>query len=212
MSVIWWVLTCVSIVAIIITNPSQALPVMINGANEATKLAMSLTATYALWLGFFEIVERIGVAKWLSKIVSPIIKFLFPSAGEQASELITLNVSANVLGLGNAATSIGVRAMSELENSLEQNNQKFQKESLSDDMITFLVLSATGLQILPTTMLGLRVSVGSQDPTCVLLPCVVATIVSALVGVFACKLIGWIKRKNKRVKIKNGEPVLYARG
>ena len=190
---IWWVLMVAGLGALIFTQPSAALSSMVTGANEAVKLSMSRAASYALWLGFFALIEGLGVGKLIAKIFKPIISFLFPHASERARELITLNASANVIGLGNAATPVGINAMAELEASIvdDENNR------ISDDMAMLLVVSATGLQLLPTTMLGLRVSMGSENATAVLFPCVVATVCSTVIGVLACKLIALILHKTR---------------
>lgn len=206
MSGIWWALITISVGALIITNPALALASMIAGANESVKLAMSLCASYAFWLGFFSLIDKLGIAKILAKILSPVIKFLFPSATRQSSEFIALNVSANVIGLGNASTPMGIRAMSELEKDRPQCEK--DSTSISHDMLTFLVLSSTSLQILPTTVLGLRATMGSTDPTSIIFPCIVATVTSTIVGVGVCKIISAIKTRKQTKKIKNSTNVV----
>lgn len=182
MSAIWFVLIFTSLLVLVFTNPALALNAMMQGANEAVTLSIKLIATYSLWLGFFNLMEKVGVSKFIAKILKPIVNFLFPFSSNEAKKYACLNMSANLLGLANAATPMGI---STIEN-MDKNEQ-------SGDMKTFLVISATSLQLLPTTVLAMRVNAGSLNPTAILIPCIIATVSSTVLGVIICKVIEKIK-------------------
>lgn len=191
MSVMWTLMLVASLILMIINNPSGAVNAMIAGANGAVTLSINLLALYAFWLGLFNIIERLGVARALDRLLSPVINKLFPGANTEARKYITMNISANLLGLGNAATPMAIKAIGALDDGGKKANT---------NMIMLTVISATSLQILPTTIIGLRASLGSANPADFLLPSLIATTVSTAIGIILVKLISRLERRFKGVK------------
>ncbi len=187
MSVIWTILMIVSLAVLIFTNPQLALKSMLSGSSNAVDLAVKLVASYAFWMGLFSLLEKLKITDFLAKILKKPIKFLFPNEDEQTEKFITMNVSANLLGLGNASTPMGINAVKNM----------YEKGSFSN-VSTFLVLSATSLQILPTTVISMRVSAGSTAPMSIFIPSLVATVISTVLGITICKTIEKLKLKRSK--------------
>ena len=151
------------IIAMLLVNPDGAINSMISGANNAVTLALTLLASYALWLGLFKLVEKTGISGFLTKL---------------------LRRPVNFLGLGNAATPMGINAADEMDD---------KSGRATDGMIMLLVLSSTSLQLLPSTVIGLRAAKGSLSPASFLPACMCATVLSTIVGITLVKLISFIE-------------------
>lgn len=149
-----------------------------SNAETGFTLSIGLTAILAFWLGIMKIGENGGAIKFLSKLVSPLFTRLFPEIPKNHPSLgsMMMNFSANMLGLDNAATPMGLKAMSQLQ----EINPK--KETASNAQIMFLVLNTSGLTIIPVSIIALRASGGSENPSMVFLPILLATFVSSLFG------------------------------
>ena len=186
MSKVWYVMLLGAVSALLFTDPGKAVTAMISGSHAAVKLAIELAALYGFWLGFFGIIEKIGLADFLSRVLRPVVKFLFPGLNDKGRKFVTMNMAANLLGLGNAATPMAMRAIREMDNGGTRATQ---------NMIMLTVISATSLQLLPTTVIGMRATHGSLNPADFLLPATVATVVSTILGITLVKLIGWLLRK-----------------
>ena len=130
------------------------------------------------------IASKTSVIKKLTRFLNPIITFLFPELKEdnEIKKAISMNMVANILGLGNAATPLGLKAM-----KLMQAKNK-EKEVLTNSMATLIVINTASIQIIPTTVIAIRSSLGSQNPTSIIFPVWVATICAAIAGIFAIKL------------------------
>lgn len=152
---------------------------------EAVELSLTFLGTICLWNGIMEIVKRTTLMEKLTKLLNPIIKLLFPELknNQQAKAEISMNMIANILGLGNAATPLGLKAMK----TLQKENTK--KDTLSNSMAMFIVLNTASLQLIPTNVIAIRTSLNSSNPTQIILPVWGATIVAAIVGVTATKII-----------------------
>lgn len=152
---------------------------------EAVELSLTFLGTICLWNGIMEIVKRTTLMEKLTKLLNPIIKLLFPELknNQQAKAEISMNMIANILGLGNAATPLGLKAMK----TLQKENAK--KDTLSNSMAMFIVLNTASLQLIPTNVIAIRTSLNSSNPTQIILPVWGATIVAAIVGVTATKII-----------------------
>jgi len=175
------------------TSPSIAITAMTKGANDAVKLSLTLVALYGLWLGLLNIMEKLGLTAKLSKLMSPVVRFLFgKEISADTQQYISTNIAANLLGLGNAATPMGINAVSSMA--------KEGQTKASTPMIMLVVISATSLQLLPTTVIGLLVSHGSTNPTAFLLPCIIATVTSTLVGIVLVKVFSKIFVDTKKTK------------
>ncbi|MFT7611437.1 MAG: spore maturation protein SpmA [Parvicellaceae bacterium] len=149
------------------------------------ELSIGLTGILALWLGIMKIGEKGGAIKALSWAVSPLFKSIFPSIPKNhpAGGSIVMNFCANMLGLDNAATPLGLKAMDQLQ----ELNPK--KDTASNEQIMFLVLNTSGLTIIPVSILALRTSAGSADPTSIFLPILIATFCSTLAGLITVSII-----------------------
>lgn len=154
-------------------------------ARLSVEVMVLLFGTLTLWLGLLRIAERAGVVEWLAKILSPLFAHLMPEVprGHPALGLITLNFAANGLGLDNAATPIGLKAMRELQ-TLNPSG-----DSASNAQILFLVLNASSLTLLPVSIFMYRLQQGAADPTLVFLPILLATSASTLVGLLSVAVV-----------------------
>lgn len=168
----------------LIFDPDGFLPALLSGGQKAATLSLSLLAVYCVWLGFFKVLEKSGVAGKLSNAVFPLAKRLFKTADREAVYLASCNLSANFLGLPGAPTPLGVKAVEKF--CAAQNHY-------AADML--FVLNATSLQILPTTVIALRLSTGASSPADILLPTLLATLLSTVLGVV---LVMLLSRKRKK--------------
>lgn len=160
---------------------SQVMGASFTSASTAFELALGLTGVLSLWLGLMKIGERAGVIQAFGRVVSPLFCRLFPGVprNHPAMGSIFMNVSANMLGLDNAATPLGLKAMQELQ-SLNPD-----KERATDAMIMFLVLNASGLCLIPISIIMYRAQAGAANPTDIFMPILLATFIATLVGIVA---------------------------
>ena len=156
---------------------------------DAINLCIKLLGTICFWNGIMNIAKKTSLVKKLKSFLRPLFKYIFPNIkkDEQAYTEISMNVISNIMGLGNAATLSGLKAMKELQ---KKNNNK---EKLSDEMALFIVLNTASIQIIPTTVIALRNSFGSKNPTAILLPVWGATICAAISAIAVAKII--LKKK-----------------
>lgn len=153
--------------------------------NVAFDMIIKIFPVLALWLGIMKIAETSGLLKKLANLLTPILSKIFPEipAGHESLSLIASNVIANMAGLGSAATPFGLKAM----DSLQTLNKK--KDTATRSMITFLVLNTSGVTIIPTTIISLRMLYGSSDPTQIVIPCLLATTCSTIAGLTIDRII-----------------------
>lgn len=173
------------------SDPSSVLGSMIEASNGALKLSIELCGVYAVWLGILEIVDASGLGEKLAKLLRPLIKRLFKLDDPEAEKLIALNMSANMLGLGNAATPMGISAMKRLDDG---------KGIATPAIIMLIVINATSIQLLPSTVIGLRASAGSTSPGDIILPTLLATLCTFTLGICLVKLFGKVHEKIKARK------------
>ncbi len=152
--------------------------ILLNSAKESLDMILKLFPVIALWLGITKIASVSGLLHKMSQFLSPLLGKLFPEIpkGHDSLSLITSNVIANFFGLGNAATPFGLKAMQKLQ----EINPK--KDTASRSMITFLVLNTSGLTLIPTTIISLRMMYHSKNPTEIVLGCILATVCSTIAG------------------------------
>lgn len=174
MNKIWLVMMLVGTAVLLFVNPSLATSTLIDASTNSLNLCINLCAIYAVWLGLLEILDKSGLAEKLSKLLKPIIKKLFPDADDETLKYISINISANMLGLGNAATPYGIKAMRKLDDGNEKAN---------NSMLMLMIVNACSIQLLPTTTIGLRASAGSSSPADIILPTLLATICATAVGI-----------------------------
>ena len=151
---------------------------------NAVQLSITLLGTICLWNGIMKIAQTTTFVSKLTNLLKPIINFLFPEMkeNEKVKEEISMNIIANMLGLGNAATPLGLKAMKTMQ---KENNKK---DTVSNSMAMFIVLNTASLQLIPTTVIAIRSSLNSTQPTSIILPVWGATIAAAICGVVATKI------------------------
>lgn len=170
---------------LVINNVDIAVQSILDGGSKAISLTLKLWGIYAVWLGVLKIVEETGLDKKLSKLFRPIIRKLVGDTDEYTSNQIVINLTSNLLGMGNASTPSGINAISGLD-----RGSKYATAS----MIMILILNSTSLQLIPTTVIGLRVTAGSSNASDIIIPTLIATIASTLVGILLVKICGKIWR------------------
>lgn len=189
---IWASFIIIGILYSILTNNTELISTEIIKSTETTlNMITKIFPVMALWLGIMKIAEASNLLKKLSKLLSPIMKKIFPEIPEnhESISLITTNVVANLFGLGNASTPIGLKTMK----SLQELNKN--KKEASHSMITFLVLNTTGLTIIPTTILSLNMN--AKNPTEIILPCFLASLSATVGGLIIDRIL---QRKDKKCK------------
>ncbi len=189
---IWPIFILISIMyAVVVGNVESINNGIFDSCKNAVELTITFLGTVCLWTGLMEIVKNTSIIEKLKKILSPLMKILFKNIdkNDEVYDEISMNIIANVLGLGNAATPIGLKAME----SLQKINKN--KETLSDEMLMLIILNTASIQLIPTTVIAIRNSLGSINSTKIIIPVWIATICAAVSGIIATKTI--IHRKNK---------------
>ena len=170
---------------------------IVNSAKTAVILAIGLIGIMALWLGIMKIAEQSGLVAKLGSVLKPLTTRLFPDVppDHPAMGAMIMNISANMLGLMNAATPLGLKAMEEL------NKLNKKLGTATDAMCTFLVINTSNVQLIPTTAIAIRAAAGSANPTEILGPVIVATAVNTIVGVFTVKLLAKLPVFKKQLEV-----------
>lgn len=152
---------------------------------QTVDLILKLFGTMCLWNGLMKIVQETSLMKKLTKIISPLMKILFPKMKKEDKEYkeITINIIANLLGIGNAATPLGLKAMQTMQ---EKNPQK---DRITDSMAMFIVLNTASIQLIPSTVIAVRASLGSVNPSQIIVPVWIATIAADVAGIIASKML-----------------------
>lgn len=186
MNYIWFLLIALSIVVGAFTGKlPDVVNAILTGAQSSIQIVISIMGVMIFWLGIMKIAEKSGIVEFISKLLKPIAKWLFPEVPpeNQAIGDIAMNFSANALGLANAATPIGIKAMEEL--------QKINKDktSASDAMCTFLGMNTAGFQLIPATAIAVLAANGSKSPTEIVIPTIIVTSITFIVAVTTAKLL-----------------------
>lgn len=155
------------------------------GAKNAVNVAIYLIGIMAFWLGVMKIAEKAGIVDFLSKLIKPLADLIFPELknNDKAKGLITMNVSANALGLTNASTPIGLKAMEAMQ---EENNKK---DTATNSMCTLLAMNTAGFQIIPATVIAILASVGAKNPTEIILPTLIVTSITFILAIIISKIL-----------------------
>ena len=191
---IWPSFIILSFVYVILNGNLEQLNASIfSSMTEAVEISMMLLGTICLWNGIMNIASKTTLLKKLTKLVMPLLKILFPKIEKNSKlyEEISLNMVTNILGMGNAATPIGLKAMT----TMQKENKN--KNTITDEMAMFIVLNTASIQIIPTTVIALRSTLGSENPTSIVLPVWIATICAAVAGITATKLFIKLGKKGK---------------
>lgn len=192
LNILWPVFIIISYIYAIFTGNIENINNSIfSSASSAVELSITFLGTICLWNGIMKIATNTTLIEKLTKLLSPIINYLFPKTknNKKIQKEISMNMVANILGLGNAATPLGLKAMKTMQ---EENTQK---DTLTDTMAMFIIINTASIQLIPTTVIAIRTSLGSTNPTQIILPVWVATICAAIAGTTAAKILS--KRRKK---------------
>lgn len=189
MNKIFNIIFILSVVILLFINPENIMNIIFSATEKAVTLCYSLISIYAFWLGILEICEECGLNKKLAKLLNKPINFLFNNPDENTKKEIALNFSSNVFGMGNAATPSGINAMKGLDDGTGKINKA---------QMLLMLLNTSSVQLIPTTIIGLRISNNSANATSILLPTLLASIISTAVGILLLFLIEKLKRKFKK--------------
>jgi len=166
----------------------------VKGAAEAVTLVISIAGGLVFWSGIMRLAKKAGICDGVLKIILPIIRLIFPNLKKdsEAVKYIGMNITANLLGLGNAATPFGIEAMRTL------NKQNPYKNRPSDDMIAFAVINSSSLQLIPTTLSVIRSSHGSANPMDIVPAVLITSVLSLSMGLIVARFISFLERKKKK--------------
>jgi spore maturation protein A len=178
MNVVFPLVFLLSALYFLLFAPDSFLPALLSGAQKAATLSLSLVAVYAVWMGFGGVVEACGGNRFLAKKLDSAVKKLFSVSDEKTAEYITVNLSANMLGLSGVATPFGIKAANSLKGATHAR--------ISASML--LVVNATSIQLLPTTAMALLISFQAKNPVAILLPSFLSSAFTTVLGVILVKL------------------------
>ncbi len=190
MNTLFTIVFIFSTAIVLIVQPQQFLSTLLTGASKSATLCLSLLATYSVWLGLMRVWEDSGLSKNLSKKVKPLAKKLFKTDDEETLSVLCMNLSVNLLGISGAATPYGIRAAQLLDKSDEAEHA----------LSMLFVLNATSIQLIPTSIIGVRVALGSGAPADIVIPTLLTTLFSTLIGILLTTLFIPPKRKKKTTR------------
>lgn len=193
MNKIWVIICFFSCLFLCFTSPNAVLPSMIEATNSALSLSFELLAIYAVWLGILGIVENTKLSSFLSRILSPLINLLWgkDSMNKDAKKYLSLSLSTSVLGIGGASVPLGIKAIENMDD---------KSGVITFPMIMTIVFASSGVQLIPTTVMGMMISSGSTNPSFLILPTMLSGLVTTIVGVLLAKLCERISKKVKTRK------------
>lgn len=183
---IWFIMIFFGILVGVFTGNGEQMSNSIIGSIDTTvTFVISLVGLMCFWCGVMKIAEKSGFTEKLAKVMKPILKLIFKEAAkdEKALGAIVMNITANMMGLGNAATPFGIKAMEEMDRLNDE------KGRATNDMALFLVLNAACIQLVPSTVISIRAAAGSVNPGVVILPAIISTTIAAIVGVICAKIL-----------------------
>ena len=186
LNILWPIFIILSFVyALISGKVNEVNTGVFESLSDAVELSITFLGTISLWNGIMEIAKQTSLINKMTKLLKPLINFLFPDLknNEIAKQEISMNMIANILGLGNAATPLGIKAMK----TMQKDNKK--KDTLSNPMMMFIVINTASIQLIPTNVIAIRTSLNSQNPTSIIIPVWIATIIAAIVGIAFTKLL-----------------------
>ncbi len=203
LNILWGAMILIGIAyAVISGNVSNLTDAVLNSAGEGISLCITMAGVMALWMGIMEIAEQSGLVEGMTKGIRPLLTVLFPRipAGHKSLEYIATNMIANILGLGWACTPAGLKAMEALAQlERERGNPQYldgvseteglqegETRSASDEMCTFLIVNISSLQLLPVSIIAYRSQYGSVNPSAVVGPAIVATLISSAAAMLFC--------------------------
>lgn len=185
-NIIWFFMIALGVlVGVINGRLEEVTKAAMDSAALAVQMCIGFMGIWALWLGLMKVAEKSGFINGIAKALSPISRLIFPKVpkGHPAMGAMVMNMAANMMGLGNAATPLGLKAMKELQ------KLNLSKTKASNAMCTFLVINTSSIQLIPTTVIAIRMSTGSSNPTEIIGTAMIATTISTLVGLISVKLL-----------------------
>ncbi|APC38694.1 nucleoside recognition domain-containing protein [Clostridium estertheticum] len=185
-NIIWFLILSLGIVIGMLTGKGEIVSKsLVSSTTSSVELVMGLVGMMCLWCGIMKIAQKSGLTDKLAKVLRPILKMIFKetSKSNKVMSSITMNLTANMMGLSNAATPFGIKAMEEMQ------KMNIEKDTVSNDMALFLVLNATCIQFLPTTVISIRAAYNSQNPAIIIIPAIITTGVASVLGVVYCRIL-----------------------
>ena len=179
MNIIWIILVCGSVGLLIAINPQICLTSFLDGSSKAIELIIKLWAIYAFWLGILQIIEDTKLNIKLGKFLKKPINFIFGNVSQSAKEQISLNISCNMLGMGNASLPSGIKAIELMDN---------RSVYATNSIIALIILNTCNLQIIPTTIISMRAIEGSTSSTKIILPTLIVSTICLAIGIIFLKL------------------------
>ena len=186
-----------STLVLLFTFPSVLLPTLLDGATFSATVCVSLLASYAVWLGIMQLWKDSGVTRGVSKLLRPIAKKLFRTDDKETLDSACMNLSVNLLGISGVATAYGIQTAKLLN----------EQEEAEYSSAVFFVLNATSIQLIPTSIITMRTSLHSLAPADILLPTLITTAFSTLLGLLLCKV--FIKPKHAKTAKKRTPATPY---
>ena len=196
LNIIWALMIITGIIYGILTGNLMNISIgFVDYSKEAVSMCITMLGIIGFWGGIMNVGKNAGIINSLTRMISPLIRFLFPNIprGHKSLEYITMNIIANVLGLGWAATPPGLKAMEELGNlEKERKTKGYENKSryvrrASDEMCTFLIINISSLQLIPINIIAYRSQYGSANPSLIVAPAIIATLASTVAGIIYCK-------------------------
>ncbi|MCL1900833.1 MAG: spore maturation protein [Firmicutes bacterium] len=198
MNIVFLAIILVSLILLLINDPSLLIPALTNSSTNAVEFTLKLLAIYAIWMGILKLCDKTGVSSGLAKLLRPIIKFLFGDIKDETVRLLSINMSANILGMGNAATPAAISAIETMDEG---------KTVASYAMIMLVVINATSLQLLPTSVISLRQAYGSVNAADIILPSILSSLCSTIFGVVCVMLL--YRKSMKKLKAQRERVLEY---
>ena len=174
MNKIWIVILISSLATTCFTAPDSIISTMMSGAKNGVLMSIEFIGIYAVWLGFMQVLDDCKLSHKLSNFLKRPVRRIFGTTDKETEKNICLNIASNIIGIGSAATPYGIKAMK----GLDKGDKKATKA-----MIMLVVINSTGIQLLPTTVIGMRAIAGSVSPSCVLWPTIIATFIPTIFGI-----------------------------
>ena len=188
---IWFIMVTASLCTLLFSNPESSINAIMNAGSDAVTLIIKLLGIYSVWLGIIALVDACGISNKIANLLEPIISWLFGKTDQTTRKYIAMNFSANILGMGNAATPTGLQAIKNLD---KQNNSI----TASTAMIMFVIINTTSIQLIPTTIIGLRQQFGSLSSSDIIIPTLISTTISTILGIFLVKICSKIAKRVKK--------------
>jgi spore maturation protein A len=183
---IWFGLMAIAFVVAAFNGTAEAVTKgAVESASSAVQIAIGLIGIMTLWLGMMRVAEAAGLVSLVGRALTPLLRWLFPGVppGHPAAGAIVLALAANLLGLNNAATPLGIKAMEELQ-TLNPD-----KDTATNPMVTFMAVTTSGVQLIPATMIGVLAAAGSSNPTVIIAPTILSTFAGTIAAVIAARLL-----------------------